>query len=322
MKIKICFLLLCMAQISGVCGSDPVVTEQEREAQQVQLWEERLHAAAEMPPTERIEHLWNGLRSMAWRISNTDQSPDVDALYYKIQKTLLATPGHAQHLAKKIEEARSEGVISRDAYRYLNETLVHLPSPESVAVLGHYLNDERDKPSPTPPSGTCGARYPGTFMLAFEGLSKIGLRDLPVTDLRVVVEKPAPGEKWTEEQLLQAELKKITASYLKQLEALRSYRNWWEGVKSGQHTFSFKGQALEYRFRPDGTWETIPIANPPDDGPKPVPAAPNSGKRDESPATVDSLKPADRSRMWWIAGVGVVLLAVAIALFRKFGRAG
>jgi hypothetical protein len=93
-------------------------------------------------------------------------------------------------------------------------------------------------------------------------------------------------------------------------------------VKTGKRTFSFKGQAVEYRFRPDGTWETISIANPPDDGPKPVPVAPNSGKRDESPATVDSVKPADRSLLWWITGVAGVLLALALTLFRKFRRTG
>ena len=60
---------------------------------------------------------------------------------------------------------------------------------------------------------------------------------------------------------------------------LAATRAWWEEVKSGKLTFSFKGQAVEYRFRPDGTWETIPIANPPDDGPKPAPAAPDSERR-------------------------------------------
>lgn len=38
-------------------------------------------------------------------------------------------------------------------------------------------------------------------------------------------------------------------------------------MKGGEIPFSFKGQAVEFRFKSDGTWDTIPIANPPDDTP-------------------------------------------------------
>ena len=81
---------------------------------------------------------------------------------------------------------------------------------------------------------------------------------------------------------------------------------------------------MEYRFRPDGTWETIPIANPPDDGPKEViqSTKTGSGKRDETPATVDSANPDDHSVWWWIAGFGAMLVAVASVLFFKSRRAG
>ena len=36
-------------------------------------------------------------------------------------------------------------------------------------------------------------------------------------------------------------------------------RAWWEEIKSGKRAFSYKGQKVEYRFKPDGTWETIAL---------------------------------------------------------------
>jgi hypothetical protein len=309
MKSILYFLMLSMAQVFGASGGDSVLTENEREVEQVQLWEDRLQAAAGMNSAARIEHLWNGLRSMAGRIASTDQSSDVDSMFLKIQQALLATPGHAQHFKGKIEESRSKGTLSRDSYWYLNETLVHLPSPETIKVLGHYLNDERDKP-PSPPLHPGTIPYPGTFMRAFEALSKIGLRDLPDDYVLVEREKPAPGEVWSEDQLLEAELRQIKANHLKKLELLNSYRKWWEEVKSGKRTFSFKGQAVEYRFKPDGTWDTLPIANPADDGPPPPLQVTPDLKAEPPPLPKQSLL---SGTFWpWIIGG-------AIALFAAFG---
>jgi hypothetical protein len=115
-------------------------------------------------------------------------------------------------------------------------------------------------------------------------------------------------------------LQKNPSNYL--LSDAKPWRAWWDEVKDGDETFSFKGQAVEYRFRPDGAWDTIPIANPPDDGPKPVPALPDSGKRDDSPATVDSVKTEDHSAWWWLAGIGCTDVAVVFAWLRQSRRAG
>ena len=103
---------------------------------------------------------------------------------------------------------------------------------------------------------------------------------------------------------------------------LKPWQSWWEEVKSGQRTFSFKGQAVKYRFRPDGTWEAIPIANPPDDGPKPVPATAETEKQTAPSDTADAAKPDHRSMWWWIAGAGGLLIVVACGLFRKSRKVG
>jgi hypothetical protein len=224
-------------------------------------------------------------------------------VYDLVQSTLLSIPGHALYFANELAEARKK--IEKPwldnnyqlVHQQVRDTLIHLPSPETILVLGTMLESKEDiytrdeivaiwkevsnqggyRPVMPTPSG-----------FAFGVLQKIGLLNYPVS-----------------------------AS-----ESMTAALDWWRQVKSGDLTFSFKGQAVEYRFRPDGTWETIPIANPPDDGPKTVLAAPDSGKRDESPATVDSVKPADRSMWWWIAGVAGVLLAVALALFIILRRTG
>jgi hypothetical protein len=249
--------------------------------------------AAELDPSEaNVIELGGHLRGIA-----RYGQPPVNKPYYDlIQKTLLSIPGHAQYFADKLERLRTELPKTDDGHIrsvYIAQTLIHMPSPETIKVLGDYLHDERD----VPPQRKW---TPENAHLAAYALSRIGLRDFP----------------------FEGPLAPYSLTIWPDLHQLPDYRAWWEEVKSGQRAFSFKGQAVEYRFRPDGTWETIPIANPPDDGPKPVPAATDSGKRDESPVTVDSVKPADRSLLWWIAGVAGVLLAVALALFRKFRRAG
>jgi hypothetical protein len=239
---------------------------------------------------------------MGYRRKNYDgHSVEVDRIYEDIQSVMLSIPGHARYFAAEIKREQKEVAkypantgprVSYDRTRgwYL-ETLSHLPSAETISVLGEFLSDDIDTPlrlmdpgsdwGENPSANSCGASFV---------ITAIGLRDPPASKDSYDADPDAH---------------------------LAKSRAWWEEVKTGERTFSFKGQAVEYRFRPDGTWKTIPIGNPPDDGPKPALAAPASGKRDESPATVDSVKPADRSLLWWITGV---LLAVALALFIKFRR--
>jgi hypothetical protein len=104
------------------------------------------------------------------------------------------------------------------------------------------------------------------------------------------------------------------------------WQSWYAEVKSGRKTFSFKGQSVEYRFNPDGTWETIAVANPPDDAPKPEPSK-TEGMRPEkslppSPLAPEATAPlapgpnASPSIYGWIIGCGILILA-AVAVFLK-----
>jgi hypothetical protein len=254
-------------------------------------WEQAISRTPDGYDPKYVAMLGSGLRKLSRPLP---EYPEIwHRLFMEAQRKMLSIPGHAQYFADKLEQLREEDRDRYDFYRLhdIAEVLIHMPSPETIKVLGDYLHDERD----VPPERNW---TPENAHLAAYALSRIGLRDFPFKGPLV----PASLTIWPD------------------LNQLPDYRAWWEEVKSGQRAFSFKGQAVEYRFRPDGTWETIPIANPPDDGPKPVLVAPDSGKRDDPPATTDSVKSADRSRLWWIAGVGVVLLAVALGLFLKFRR--
>ena len=268
------------------------------ETEQVALWESLLAEAKLKPKQALFEDLWLGFRKMGYRRTLDGHNSKVDALYYALQNEFLSLPGHAEYFRNKIENERAalKPKADRGGYDFNRslafEALYHLPSPETLQVLGNYLDDERD----TPPERNW---TPENAHLAAYALSRIGVRNFPIEGPLV----PYRLTIWPD------------------LKQLPDYRAWWEEVKSGQRTFSFKGQAVEYRFRPDGTWETIPIANPPDDVPKPALVAPESGKRDDLPAMADSEKPADRSFLSWIAGIVVVLLALALALFRKFRKA-
>ena len=298
--------LVILATLAPLFASDAEWTEEVRriEAQQVKLWEETLESARHKAPREQLVSLWLGLRNMGYKRSYDGHSVEVDNIFDEIQTTMLSIPGHARYFADEIKREQKEvskyPTITRPRGTYdFNRglyfiTMRHLPSPETIAVLGDFLADDKDKPGPLDPSKNYDYDLPPANSVYSAGaINNIGLRNPPM---------------------------KTGANAAHPDDLLAATRSWWEEVKTGRRTFSFKGQAVEYRFRPDGTWETIPIANPPDDGPKPVLAAPNSEIQTPPSDTIDSVKPDNRSMWWWIAGVGTALLALAFAWFRKFRR--
>lgn len=165
-------------------------------------------------------------------------------LFLAAQDKVLSIPGHAQYFADQLAKARKQtekpwmDVYYELAIQQVSETMIHLPSPESIWVLGNMLESEEDLLSndeiaalwrKTKEAGGPIIGIPSPRGIAGGVLRKIGLRDFP--EYR--------SDQWKEAPL-----------------------EWWHPIKSGELAFSFEGQAVEYRFRPDGTWETIPIANP------------------------------------------------------------
>jgi hypothetical protein len=243
------------------------------EAEQIIFWNNKLEESKQKPESVRVAELWLGLKNMRNRQNNVERSVAIDEIHKNLQAELISIPGHAQYFADEVETFRLRvqrvprvNQTDYDSFRLVRiaEILPCLPSPETIKVLGNFLYDERDEPPER-------SYQPENAYLAAYGLSQIGLRDSPFEGM----------------------LAPIRLTYIPDWKQLPVFRAWWEEVKSGQRTFSFKGQAVEYRFKPDGTWDTIPIANPPDDAPKPV--------VERISATTTTPPPVARGNAWeWI----------------------
>ncbi len=250
--------------------------------------------------TMRIERLGEYVRKLGRRIP-TNPDPRWHEAFQQAQTALLAIPGHAQYFADLVEDERLK--LKQDDYRgeykwhrywYICETLQHLPSPETIQVLGRFLSDERDTPPPMS-QGQDWEDTPANSLVASRALASIGLRDSPA---------PIGNNRMSND-------------------ALAKYRVWYEEIRSGKRAFSFIGQKVEYRFKADGTWETIPMTNPPDDAPKPM--RPTIVSPEKDPQAIPSSKGAKGDQpgghAWpWIIGAVIAILAGVVWLVVRSRR--
>ncbi len=274
--------------ISGVgilFGSSSYQQEENRriEAEQVALWESKLAEAQSSPPDTRSAALWLGLRNMGYRKNYDGHSPAVDAIFLKLQQELLSIPGHASDIANKIKREQEavkdiprlkgpRNDYDRNRGFLLGGVLAHLPSPETVQVLGDFLADDKDFLDQIR-----GFEVLANSSYAMGALRKIGLRNPPQTGS--ITDNPADIAIW---------------------------RDWYEEIKSGKRTFSFHGQKTEYRFKPDGTWETITFNNPPNDTPTPPPLAKVIAQSVVKPSM--PVNDSEEKQWAWIIGVLAALL--------------
>lgn len=229
--------LLLFAGVSQLLGETVTMSDEATriEMEQVMIWDGKLREFANQDPNVKFLELEIGLRNMGYRASLADHGSGVDRIYEKIQNELMVIPGHARYYRDEIErERKTVEHLDRNQGERSNynrnrkwhfETLAHLPSPETIGVLGGFLADDRDKSH----LGVENLDHiPGNSAWSVMALSGIGLRQPPVDGFHYFEEGDV--QKW---------------------------RGWWEEIKSGRKTFSFRGQSVEYRFRPDGTWETL-----------------------------------------------------------------
>jgi hypothetical protein len=247
------------------------------------------------PSSQNIPELGGYLRGVA----HYTQSSARSEYYFKIQKTLLSVPDHAKYFTDKLAEARSktEKPWLDDNYSRVHsetvQTLIHLPSPETIWALGMILDSGQDQWTKEKlieiafeqrSKEVLGLPTSEAVRIASPVFTDIGLRDYG--DARNIMPK-------------------------------EEIYTWWKKIKSGKRSFSFKGQAVEYRFKPDGTWDTIPIANPPDDAVQ-VPAIPN--QKQDKKAVSQELN--IRSWPWLvIVAVSVGVMFVSLLLWKKKARA-
>ncbi len=155
---------------------------------------------------------------------------------------LLVIPGHANYYGDRVIEAQIQAdstIKGIKTFVYLEtrssnlSILSQLPSPETIRVLGEFLADER-------PEYFNFDGAPQNCPLGWETL--IYIEKLPLAD--PPIEKIGGMDEG------------IAKKYLP------PWQKWYAEIKAGRRSFRFIGQTEEYRFRPDGTWETtqLPIS--------------------------------------------------------------
>ena len=92
-----------------------------------------------------------------------------------------------------------------------------------------------------------------------------------------------------------------------------------EKVRSGSRNFSFVGQPVGYRFKPDGSWETIPISVPPKDGAVRPDFAPGE-RPNKRQQTVTVAEHFQMSRNGWVWGFGAAAASIAGLAWFLLGR--
>ena len=201
-------------------------------------WEERwinLAGKSEsMAPSERIELFGHALGVA----SNPVMKDEVKHIYLRIQRILLATPGHAEYywdriLAARLEYEAAKAGSNTDKSSWLRSELSHvqangfrtmayLPSVETVRVLGEFLADERGY-TKVPPNPTIDdLEATGLEQPNCKGAAKAFV-SLPI------VSKPLV-KNWTSVSFDDVPL----------------WRTWYEQIKAGKRTFRFEGDSTEY----------------------------------------------------------------------------
>ncbi len=207
-------------------------------------WNKTLDSIESLPMKDKLEIL-GGALGVGEKSKLSEEEYEV---FNRAQTLLLGMPGHAQYFADEIERYRELDKnlplgqqLQYDRFRkkYIVDTLGHIPSPESVKILGRYLYDEKDV-SPDVP--TDAPRLSENAYLASAALSTIGLRNPPIPN---------------------------RSGYMQSQEDIKKCRDWYEKVKLGTLPFSFKGQSLEFRLKSDGSVDSMQLVNSPDDGRKP-----------------------------------------------------
>jgi hypothetical protein len=256
--------------------------------------------------SDNISYFGTSIRKLA--MGNIYQIRERIEVYDNVQTKLISIPGHAEYFGKRIHEAYEPlkgqnpgGSISRaqNEMMYGFATLKNLPSPETVKVLGGMLSETwRMEPVPSEP-GDPGYTPPSLALSAIIGaLGELPLRMPPKVPIVMA---------WESSEVVK----------------VHPWQNWYEEVKSGRRTFSFKGQSVEYRFRQDGTWETLPIANRPDDAPKPAVVVANP-ENPTPPSQKSKPSPPQGPRWAWLIGAAAAVLSalVWLVLRKSTPRAG
>lgn len=133
-----------------------------------------------MDPDTAIPFLFNEIRAASVRGGFSAQEP----IAMKAAEMIVTINGHAEYLAKKLEEKR--GTSDYNQYRTkVFSMLSYVKSAETIEVLGHYLGDSSDALSDDEliahlNKGYDWAPYSSNAVLAARAFDKLDLEDAPV----------------------------------------------------------------------------------------------------------------------------------------------
>jgi hypothetical protein len=183
-------------------------------------WDKFLSRSDEFSDTQKINYYGKALGVG----NNPIMSDTQKEIYTRTQKLLTSLPGHAdfydqrirEHLqrAKKFEGTdRQYGFATTlmDKAEPDFRTLSHLPSPETVKVLGELLSED-----------WVVLRNGQPFNRPLAGFAMSSLHRMPFTS------KPVQGD------------------YVSDEKDLETYRLWYAQIKAGNRTFRFEGDPNEY----------------------------------------------------------------------------
>ncbi|MDB6077445.1 MAG: hypothetical protein JWO82_1192 [Akkermansiaceae bacterium] len=202
---------------------------------------------------------------------------DTRELYDEARRTLLSTPGYADYFGnriKRITDAEIGGIPVPDSERrgWDFETLAHLQSPDTVRVLGESLFDERNPFK----DSSLDAPWRSTCMYAEVALFKLDLSNPPV---------PGPIPDYEKD--------------------LHTWQLWYQQVRAGTRTFSFKGDDKVYTL-------AGPVTEPKEPGASTTKSAPSVAPQ----ATAE----APQRPKWPLIVAVVAAAAVLFVVIKKAKR--
>jgi hypothetical protein len=275
---------------------------QERERQIQELAQDcagSIENAANLPPDQSIPVFGNILKRLGgW------QRPDTLAVYHEAQSIVLSIPGHAIYYRDKIdaakEKVRSGEMSLNEFHRVLIDafqTLEHLPSEETVEVLGELGKDPFGRPDSKDPADYKDIPGIEAWDNDLSSMSTARVSDYAYNALGSLGIEPPPyrGKNSLNEG--------------------KYWGPWWEEVKSGKRKYRFKGSSVEHSVNaPPGTLREV---RRPGRQPGILSESRGAGK----PAEPEQQAEPPIARKWPLfAGLAAVLAAVVVLLIRRKSR--
>ena len=170
--------------------------------------------------------------------------PERDEVLEMARSKLMSIPGYADYYADRLRAARDRVEAETDPnmkhsliYRELKpaagglSTLARLPSPDSVRVLGEFLNDERGRFIQDPNNRVTGEKLWGMLETRTSNSEYA---------VEALISMPIIGKP------KRPDISGITDGSYEIFTEVPAWREWYERIKSGRATFRFEGDPVEY----------------------------------------------------------------------------